>query len=187
MSGRDHSYRQAEDVPQRTVRDSEQQAAVRRIAEPILGSLGLVLVDVEIRGRGQRSSVRLIIERPSEYAQAVENVTLEDCEKAHVLIGHAIDIEDPIPHSYVLEVSSPGLDRPIRSASDYQRFVGRLARFKLTRPYRGQAVVIGRIHRLEGGAVWIKPVSGGRQSRTEEPPILLPLGDIQQARLEVEF
>src|SRR5437588_9314031 len=89
---------------------------VQRIAEPVLSSLGLVLVDVEIRGRGPKTLIRLVIERPPE---AGEMISIADCERAHVLVGHALDAEDPIPHTYVLEVSSPGLDRPIRQAAEY--------------------------------------------------------------------
>jgi ribosome maturation factor RimP len=187
MPGPDHPYRQASSVPGGTVRESEQQASLRRIAEPILNSLGLLLVDVEARGRGN-SLIRLVIER-----HGGEKVTVEDCERAHVLIGHALDVDDPIPHRYVLEVSSPGLDRPIRTLLDYARFQGRLARFKLAKPVHGQTVVIGRIQQLQGTELWIERLSPGAQGRAghrqrqETKPIVLPLSDIQEARLEVEF
>jgi len=190
MPGQNHFYRQSEGIPRGTVRESAQEPIVRRIAEPILNALGLVLVDVELRGRGGNSLLRLVIERAPADSEAVENVTVQDCERAHVLIGHALDVEDPIPHAYVLEVSSPGLDRPIRSARDYERFQGRLARFKLAKPLGGQGVVIGRIQRLDGRQVWIEmPPPKGRQraGRREATPIPLVLEDIQEARLEVEF
>ena len=131
-----------------------------------------------------------VIERATAGEGTTENVTVHDCERAHVLIGHALDVEDPIPHAYVLEVSSPGLDRRIRSATEYERFQGRLARFKLSKPLSGQGVVIGRIQRLDGHQVWIERLSprghkGGRQR--DATPIPLGLDDIQEARLEVEF
>ena len=188
MSGRDHFYQQADGIP-RGVRDSERELAVRRIAEPILSALGLVLAGVVLRGRGGNSLVRLVIDRPVDDPKA-DSVTVQDCERAHVLIGHALDVEDPIPHRYVLEVSSPGLDRPITSAGDYERFQGRLARFKLAKPVGGQAVLVGRIQKLEGDRVWIETPIPGRQrrSRQQEPtPIALSLEDIAEARLEVEF
>jgi ribosome maturation factor RimP len=188
MSGRDHFYQQAEGIP-RGAQDSEREFAIRRIVEPILSALGLVLAGVELRGRGGNSLVRVVIERPAGDPNA-ENVTVQDCERAHVLIGHALDVEDPIPHGYVLEVSSPGLDRPIRSAVDYERFQGRLARFKLAKPVGGQAVVIGRIQKLENGQVWIETPTKGRQRRSgpqEATSIALYLEDIREARLEVEF
>ena len=190
MSGHDYFYRQTEGVPREADRESEREITVRRIAEPILSSLGLVLVDVELRGRGGNSLLRLVIERPTGDGEAGENVTIKDCERAHVLIGHAFDVEDPIPHAYVLEVSSPGLDRRIRSAMDYERFQGRLARFKLAKPLGGQVVVIGRIRKLEGPQLWIETATKGRRRRSGEQDataIALPMEDIQEARLEVEF
>ena len=171
MSGRDHPYLQAEGVPQGTAQVPDQQARIRRIAEPILGSLGLVLVDVE---------------RPVAGQTGGESVTVQDCERAHVLVGHALDADDPIAHRYVLEVSSPGLDRPIRNAGEYERFRGRLARFKLAPPVAGLSVVTGRIMKLEEGRVVIEYVVGhGRRTETRE--LALPLADIREARLEVEF
>ena len=129
-----------------------------------------------------------MIERQTAEGQPDESPTVQDCERAHILIGHALDVEDPIPHAYVMEVSSPGLDRPIRSVTDYERFQGRLARFKLAKPVRGHAVVIGRIQRLEGGQVWIEtPVKGPKRRSIQSMQIALALDDIQEARLEVEF
>ena len=89
MSGQNYFHRQAEGVPRETVRESEREITVRRIAEPILSSLGLVLVDIELRGRGGNSLLRVVIEGPPADGQAAENVTIKDCERAHVLIGHA--------------------------------------------------------------------------------------------------
>jgi ribosome maturation factor RimP len=191
MSGQNYFHRQAEDVPKETIRESERESTIRRIAEPLLSSLGLVLVDIELRGRGGNSLLRVVIEGPPADGEAAENVTIKDCERAHVLIGHALDVEDPIPHAYVLEVSSPGLDRPIRTATDYERFQGRLARFKLAKPIDGQAVLIGRIGKLEGRQLWIETAVKGRRRRStrerEAMAIALAMDDIQEARLEVEF
>lgn len=188
MSGRDYSYLQSQGVPQGTAQESE-QAIVRRIAKPILDSLGLVLVEVEVRGRGPKTLVRVFIERPPQRppqgGTGEDTVTVADCERAHVLIGHALDVEDPIPHAYVLEVSSPGLDRPIRGVGDYTRFQGRLARFKLARQLRGQSVLVGRIRKVEDAQVWIE--TGSSKDRGGEMEIALPLAQISEARLEVEF
>ena len=90
----------------------------------------------------------------------------------------------------MLEVSSPGLDRPIRSATDYERFQGRLARFKLTKPIGGQAVLVGRIGKLDGRQLWIETAAQSRRQRSREREAMaipLPMDDIQEARLEVEF
>jgi ribosome maturation factor RimP len=194
MSGRNDSYRQADDGYQNRLRGSQTEAVLRRIAEPILSSLGLVLVNAEVHGRGHNSLIRLVIERRTGNEEPEQTVTLEDCEQAHVLVGHALDVEDPIPHAYVLEVSSPGLDRPIVNSGDYTRFQGRLARFQLATPMRGESIVIGRIQGFNGTHVSIETQAGGQgkrtgsQRRTQAPKtVTLALEEIRHARLEVEF
>ena len=184
MTGQDHPL-PASGVPSGAAQASERVVArVQRIIEPVLASLGLVLVAVESRGRGPKTLIRVIIERPSDQGDGA--VSVEDCERAHVLVGHALDAEDPIPHAYVLEVSSPGLDRPIRQVQEYERFKGRLARFKLAQPVLGQAVLIGRIQQLEGAQVWVEAVPAGKHGGAATP-VALPLVDILEAKLEVEF
>ena len=188
MSCLDHLSQPDEGALRETVRESKQEVIVRRIAEPILSSLGLILVDVQLRGRGGSSLLRLVIERQTAEGQANESPTVQDCERAHILIGHALDVADPIPHAYVMEVSSPGLDRPIRSVTDYERFQGRLARFKLAKLVRGHAIVIGRIQKLEGRQVWIEtPAISQKRRSSQATQIAIALDDIQEARLEVEF
>jgi ribosome maturation factor RimP len=78
------------------------------------------------------------------------------------------------------------LDRPIRQVSEYERFRGRLARFKMAKPVLGQMVVIGRIQRFDGTQVWVEVAPGGKRAGTAIP-MALPLADILEARLEVEF
>src|SRR5437899_5513896 len=117
MTGQDHPLAPAGGVPPGTARGSERVGSiVQRIVEPVLASLGLVLVDVEVRGRGPKTLIRVFIERSADQGEGA--VTLDDCERVHKLVGHALDAEDPIPHAYLLEVSSPGLDRPIRRRSE---------------------------------------------------------------------
>ena len=127
MAGRDHPFVPAGGVPSGTARASERVVSiVQRIVEPVLASLGLVLVEVEVRGRGPKSLIRVVIERPPDEGEG--GVSVEDCGRAHVVIGHALNAEDPIAHAYVLEVSSPGLDRPIRHVHEYERFKGQIGR-----------------------------------------------------------
>ena len=185
MTGRDHPFVPAEGVPSGTARASERVVSiVQCIVEPVLASLGLVLVEVEVRGRGPKSLIRVVIEQPLDEGDG--GVSVEDCGRAHALIGHALDAEDPIAHAYVLEVSSPGLDRPIRHVGEYERFKGRLARFKLAKPALGQMVLIGRIQKLDGAQVWVDAVPAGKRGG-HATPVALPLADILEARLEVEF
>jgi len=186
MMGQGHPLAPVGGVPPGTARGSERVGSiVQRIVEPVLASLGLVLVDVEVRGRGPKTLIRVVIERPA--AQGEGALTVDDCERAHMLIGHALDAEDPILHAYLLEVSSPGLDRPIRHPGEYERFRGRLARFKMAKPVLGQAVVVGRIQRLDGMQVWVETQTAKTKRVGEVTPVALPLAEILEARLEVEF
>lgn len=185
MTGRDHPFASAGGVPSGTAQASDRVVSIiQRIIEPVLASLGLVLVEVEARGRGPKTLIRVVIERPPDQGDGA--VSVEDCERAHVLIGHALDVEDPIPHTYVLEVSSPGLDRPIRHVHEYERFKGRLARFKLANPVLGRSVLIGRIQKLDGAQVWVEAAPAGKRGESARL-VPLPLSDIREARLEVEF
>ncbi len=186
MTGQDHPLAPAGGVPPGTARGSERVGPiVQRIVESVLASLGLVLVDVEVRGRGPKTLIRVVIERSADQGEGA--VTLDDCSRAHMLVGHALDAEDPIPHAYLLEVSSPGLDRPIRRPGDYERFRGRLARFKMAKPVLGQAVVVGRIQKLDGTRVWVETQAAKAKRVDEGTPVALPLAEILEARLEVEF
>jgi len=114
----------------------ESRPVVDRISEvvsPILWALGLELVDVVCVGQGALSVVRVYIDKPG-------GVTVEDCGRAHLAIGPALDVADPFPHAYTLEVSSPGLDRKLVKESDYTRFDGKLARIQTRIPLNQQKV-----------------------------------------------
>lgn len=148
---------------------------IREIAVPILWSLGLELVDVVCVGQGSRSVVRVFIDKPG-------GVTLKDCERAHVALGPALDVADPFPHPYTLEVSSPGLDRPLKRIQDYRRSQGKRVSLKLRQPFNGQWRVIGDLIEVEEEAVTVSTVD------TDPPQRLkLPLASVAEARLVVEF
>jgi ribosome maturation factor RimP len=145
---------------------------IREVVVPILSSMGLELVDLELSGHGHRGHLRIYIDKPG-------GVNVDDCEQVSRYVGHALDAADPIPNAYLLEVSSPGLDRPLRKAEDYRRSVGKLVRLKLTQPRDGAWVVIGRLKGLLDERVEVQPEEG--------EPIQVSLADIAQARLEVEW
>jgi ribosome maturation factor RimP len=127
----------------------ESRPIVDRIGEtitPILWALGLELVDVVIVGQGPRTVVRVFIDKPG-------GVTLDDCERAHVAMGPALDVADPFPHAYTLEVSSPGLDRPFKRIQDYRRAVGKRVSLKLRVPVNGQWRIAGILKDVSEEAV----------------------------------
>lgn len=148
---------------------------VRAIAAPIVWALGLELVEVASSGQGARTLVRVFIDKPG-------GIGLNDCEQVHLSLGTALDVEDPIPHTYTLEVSSPGLDRPFKRREDYRRSVGKQVCVKLRQPHEGQWRVVGRLVEVEEPGVTLA-VTQSRQDQT----VRLEWGAIAEARLEVEF
>lgn len=119
---------------------------LQKIVSPILWTLGLELVDVICVGQGSRSVVRVLISKPG-------GVTIADCEQAHKALGPALDVADPFPHAYTLEVSSPGLDRPFKRLQDYQRAIGKEVSLKLRQPLEGQWKITGRLMNADEQAV----------------------------------
>ena len=119
---------------------------LQKIVSPILWTLGLELVDVICVGQGSRSVVRVLISKPG-------GVTITDCEQAHKALGPALDVADPFPHAYTLEVSSPGLDRPFKRLQDYQRAIGKEVSLKLRQPLEGQWKITGRLMNVDEQAV----------------------------------
>ncbi|HSF70035.1 MAG TPA: ribosome maturation factor RimP [Nitrospira sp.] len=136
----------------------ESRSVVDRISEavsPILWTLGLELADVVCVGQGSRSVVRVFIDKP-------EGVTLDDCERAHKALGPALDVADPFPHAYTLEVSSPGLDRPFKRIRDYRRAIGKRVTVKLREPLDGQWRLVGTLTDVTDDCVTLEV--------TEPPP-----------------
>ena len=145
---------------------------VKALADPILSSMGLELVDVEQKSGSGRALLRIYIDKAG-------GVSLRDCEEASTYLGHALDVDDPIHFSYTLEVSSPGLDRPFKRHRDYQNALGKLIQIKLIQPLEGQWSVRGRLFAVEDESITI-------EQDNEEPRKIL-FGDIRQARLEIEW
>ena len=115
---------------------------LHEVISPILWTLGLELIDVVCAGQGPRSVVRVLIDKPN-------GVTITDCEQAHKALGPALDVVDPFPHAYTLEVSSPGLDRPFRRLQDYQRAIGKQVNLKLRQPFEGQWKISGELMQVD--------------------------------------
>ena len=153
---------------------------VREAATRVAASYGLDIFEVELlRERGQQV-LRVVLDRPGPNRTAEESVSLEDCARVSEELSAILDVEDVVPADrYTLEVSSPGLDRPLRHADDYRRFAGRRAKIVLSEPVARQTAFAGRVLGIEGDDVLFES-EGGKQ-------VYLPLRLITRARLDVEF
>jgi ribosome maturation factor RimP len=129
-------------------------ARIREIAERVAASEGLEVAEVELRGKGRGSLLRVFIDKPG-------GVTHGDCELVSRQMSAILDVEDPIESSYVLEVSSPGLERRLHKPADYGRFAGHKVRLILKQPQDGRRQVAGRLEGLENGVVRVG-VEGGK-------------------------
>jgi ribosome maturation factor RimP len=162
----------------------------------VVESYGLDLFDVQFRRESHGWVLRVVIDRRWDEAHAaragadagaeqaldLEGVTVDDCSRVSQDLGAILDVEPEligdVDRKYTLEVSSPGLDRPLRDERDYRRFNGRLAKIVTSAPVEGQTAFAGRLAGVEGGIVLV--AEGRRMHR-------IPLGAIKRARLEVEF
>jgi len=108
------------------------------LLEPTVERLGYELADLEVRLGGKSGLVRVFIDRP-------EGIRLEDCEKVSRAVSALLDVEDPVPGHYSLEVSSPGLDRRLKKVEQFQRFIDETVRIKLRFPLEGRRRFRGRL------------------------------------------
>ena len=157
----------------------EPLAHIRGVAERVAAARGLDVWEVQCRREALGQVVRVVIDRPGPAGTPDESVSIEDCEQVNREIGTILDVEDPLPFAYTLEVSSPGLDRPLRDARDYSRFEGRLAKVVVSEAVDNQRAFEGRLRGVDNGDVLLE-ASKGRVHR-------LPLRLITRGRLEVEF
>ncbi len=111
---------------------------VAEIMKPIEEETGIELVDVEYRKESGGWVVRVIIDK-------IGGITHDDCAIVSDKVGEGLDAGDPIPHQYRLEVSSPGIDRPLKTEKDFERFKGEMVEAKLFAPYKGKKKIVGRL------------------------------------------
>src|SRR5689334_23835942 len=103
-------------------RDTDVAEQVRNVATRVAQTYGLEIFDVQFRREAPGMVLRILIDRPGPAATAEESVSVEDCAEISRELSAILDVEDVVPIGYTLEVSSPGLDRPLRRADDYRRF-----------------------------------------------------------------
>ncbi len=145
---------------------------IRDIAERVATSEGLALIDVELKGGRSNPLLRIYIDKP-------QGVTHADCALVSEQVSAILDVEDPFPSSYTLEVSSPGLDRALTKPSHYEHFAGRRARIVVKEPVGAQRVFEGRLAGVEAGKV--------RMDLGEGKLVELELSSITKAKLVVEL
>jgi ribosome maturation factor RimP len=167
-----------------TARQTELVDRLRAAAARVAGSHGLELFDLQWRREPVGWVLRVVIDRPAGAQSSSadgERVGIEDCQRVSQDLSALLDVEDDLVgdfEHYTLEVSSPGLDRPLRHAEDYRRFTGRLAKVVTRSPVEGQSHFAGRLAGVEDDHVLL--TEGRRTHR-------VPLALIRRARLEVEF
>jgi ribosome maturation factor RimP len=143
--------------------------------EKIVASEGLELVHVDYKKQGRGYLLRVDIDKEG-------GVNLEDCQLVSHQISTYLDVEDPVPGEFELQVSSPGLDRRFYKDSDYQKFIGRLVRVKTSKAVRGLHVIVGRLKEFDGTNIVVTdPVM------KKDPDYEIALADIKETRLEVEI
>lgn len=150
---------------------------VSRIAQPILESMGLELVDIEFGRVGRDAVLRLFIDKEG-------GVLLDDCAALSHELSMVLDVEDVIACNYTLEVSSPGLDRPLKKQADYERFAGRLIKVRTYQPFLDDSgnkrkTFIGKLDGLVNGIV--------KMTLTEGQTASIPIDQVAKANLEFEL
>ncbi len=153
-----------------------EQTHLWELFEPVVAGMGFDLIEIEHFPNPKHGVLRLYIDKPEGSDSAA--VVIEDCSAVSRQISALIDVEDPIRGQFNLEVSSPGLDRPLRRLKDFQRFTGSLVKLKTVMPLQGQRNFSGRLREASEDVVVL-------ETDTEE--ISLPMSAIEKARIVPEY
>lgn len=146
---------------------------ITEIAERVAEPEGIEIVDVQLLGGGKARLVRIFIDTPS-------GVSHKECEFVSQQVGTILDVEDVIPgDSYTLEVSSPGVERKLTKAKDFERFAGRKAKFVLREPVENRSRWEGTLAGYSDGVVALEPAAG--------KVIHFPLAQVEKANLKFEW
>ncbi len=141
------------------------------IITPVINAIGIELYDVEFSKMKSKGLLRVFIEKQ-------DGVTIADCERVSREIEAVLDVEDPIPFSYIIEVSSPGLDRPLKELNDFKRYSGKTVRVVTHEPIDKQTFFIGKIMDVGDNEIsFLLP---------KDKKVIIPYKNISKARLEVE-
>ena len=152
---------------------------VTAIATRVAGTYSLDIFDVQFRRESSGMVLRVRLDRPGPSASADDSVSVDDCARVSRDLSAVLDVEDVVPMAFTLEVSSPGLDRPLGRADDYRRFSRRRAKLVMREAVDGERFFKGRLGGVDGTDVVIDGDDGRRHR--------VPIGVITRAHLEVEF
>ena len=153
---------------------------VRAIADRVAGSSGLEVIEVEFLGGGKARMVRVFLDKPAAGHDPMAGVTHEDCANFSREFGTILDVEDVMPGSYTLEVSSPGLDRKLVKAADFTRFTGSRLKLMTRQPVDNNRHFEGRLESFENGRLTLDLSVASHKSRKK-------MGDAAGKKIEIEF
>lgn len=157
------------------VKNMDKDAIRKEIAkrsQPIAEGLGLELVSVELSGSPKNLKVAIFLDKG-------EGLTVEDCAAFSRGIGDAMDVDDVVPVAYTLEVSSPGLDRDLRTSDEFKRFIGKLVKVRTKSPMDGQRNFVGRLKSVLENRISIEDKTSGS--------VEIELNQISKANLEIDL
>jgi len=149
---------------------SDIRQKILELAVQVADGQGLEIFDIELLGKG-KLLLRVVLDKEG-------GVTLDDCERFSRSFGALLDVENPVPGSFTLEVSSPGMDRPLKNMNDFEKNRGKLARIVTAEKICNQNFFVGRIAGIDGNIVKLS---------VNEQEIPIPFDSISKARLEIEL
>ncbi|MGA2004666.1 MAG: ribosome maturation factor RimP [Terriglobales bacterium] len=173
------------------------QVKLQEIAERVAGSSGLEVVEIEFLGSSKHRMLRVFIDRlgssrvgPDPSANHPDGVTHEDCSKFSREFGTIVDVEDAVPGgSYVLEVSSPGLDRKLTKAADFERFRGHRVKLTTREPVNNNRHFEGKLESFENGKLSLDLTAARRKMRPKDGTVSveIELANVEKANLVPEI
>ncbi len=163
---------------------------VREIVQRVATSSGLEVVEVDLRGAGKARMLRIVIDKLSAASDGI-GVTHEDCANLSREVSTILDVEDVVPgDSYVLEVSSPGLDRKLSKAADFERFIGSLVKLTTRNPVNGNRHFEGRLQSFHAGQLSLEVGASRKKAKPGDPApqkLEIELANVEKANLVPEF
>ncbi len=153
---------------------------VRQIADRVAASSGLEVVDVEFLGGGKARMLRVFLDKPAAGTDPLAGVTHDDCANFSREFGTILDVEDVMPGSYTLEVSSPGLDRKLARPADFARFVGSRLKLMTRQPVDNNQHFEGRLESFQDGKLTLDLSVASHKSRKK-------MGATAGKKIEIDF